>query len=213
MMALKAGRSALRLVPSYTCTLRHRVDSAPALLQRVASSFSTGARTNQEAVAHETSASPAGTSVHTPKVSTAPKSRPKAHTGRTTSKPRTKKADSTTTPKAAKPKAAAKQPKKTVRVKAKKPAKKVLTEEQKVAKKEEAQKQKARDHIRELKQTALTKPKALPQTAWTLINSEMSKESKSIAGAGAHSDRYNNLSTGEREVSPSPPSSFFCKKY
>ncbi|KAI9878992.1 MAG: hypothetical protein M1830_009921 [Pleopsidium flavum] len=131
---------------------------------------------------------------------TKPASRPKAHTGRTTTKPRKKaattaKSAATKEPAAVKakptPKVTAKaipkskpkpKPKSKSKVKAKaKPPptrrlKKAPTPEQAT----KAALQKERAHVRELKNIALTKPKLLPATAYLVLCSEVSK-----AGHGA----------------------------
>lgn len=151
-----------------------------------------------------------------------PASRPKAHTGRTTSKPR-KKATTTTKPAASKtastanatpkPKAGPKpkartsakaKPKTKAKAKSKaKPkvrVKKVLTAER-VAK---ATAKKEKGRIQELKQKILTVPKELPRTAYAVVLTEMSKTSHSLCGKEAAA-KYKSLTPEELEVTSHPP--------
>ena len=151
---------------------------------------------------------------------TRPASRPKAHTGRTTSSPRVKKPKATekageiqTTAKVTKPKAPTKtktasKTKAATKVKAKpkaksrtKPkakvrAKKPVTEEQKAA----AALKKQSAHVRELKKLALSPPKLKPNSAWLVLTSEMAKERKRIAAKEA-AEKYKSLVPEEKEVS------------
>ena len=134
-------------------------------------------------------------------------SRPKAHTGRTTStRPRKTSGQGA---KAKPAKKAASKPRKRAKTKAKAKAKakprakprrrvrKELTPEQK-----EAAAAKAKNAtIRELKNTALKAPKKLPDTVYTVISAEKSKEAKGLAAKEA-SVKYRQLLPEEREVRP-----------
>ena len=146
-------------------------------------------------------------------------SRPKAHTGRTTSAPK-KKATTTkaTTPKSpskpktsatkktkgsSKPRTKAKSTKaRTRKAKAKsKPKKKALTVEQKEARK----KKQAADKLKELKAIALVPPKGQPSTAWMVISSETHKDQRTAPGgenssAKAASAKYRAFTPEQREV-------------
>jgi hypothetical protein len=107
-------------------------------------------------------------------------SRPKAHTGRSTSprKTSTTKKRTTKTKTAAKPKP-----------KPKKKVKKPLSPEDK-------QKQ----EVRKLKKEILKPPKELPATAWTVLFAEQSKGVPGRIDAAAAAAKYRNLSASEREV-------------
>jgi hypothetical protein len=108
-------------------------------------------------------------------------SRPKAHTGRSTSPLKTSTTKKRTT-KTTKIKTIAKP-------KPKKKAKKTLTPEEK-------QKQ----EIRKLKKEILTPPKDLPATAWTVLFTEQAKDVPGRVDATAAAAKYRNLSPSEREV-------------
>lgn len=135
-------------------------------------------------------------------------SRPKAHTGRTTSTPRKKKApasvgDGETTEPKPEAKAKAKgtaeakaKPKTKAKAKAKPKAKRAVTEEAKAI----AAERKQVKHLRELKRTALRAPKKLPESVYSLVATELAREAKGIAGAAA-STKYKSLSPHEMEVS------------
>lgn len=146
-----------------------------------------------------------------------PVSRPKAHTGRTTStrKPRAAaapkvasktKAPSKKTPSTAKKpraKKAAVKPKTKAKAKAKpKPKKKVrkpLTEKQLSL----ATAKKKRSDLKALKEIALAIPHGKPYTAWTVFFAEQVK-GKSVGAQNIAKDasaEYRNLSTERREVS------------
>ena len=149
---------------------------------------------------------------------TKPVSRPKAHTGRTTStrKPRAApksvkpKATSTAKPKAktatkatkAKPKAKTRAKRKAKpKVKAKK-GKKVLTEKQKLAQAD----RKKKDAVKALKEKALQVPKPLSATAYQVLFGEQMRALKGngVAPGGnakGISEQYKSLSTEQREVS------------
>ena len=141
---------------------------------------------------------------------TRPASRPKAHTGRTTSSPRAKKpkatgetAEKQTTARVTKPKKTASKTKAVTKPKAKPKAKakakvrakKPVTEEEKATVSQREQ----RAHIRELKTLALSPPKAKPDTVWTVVASEMSKERKGLATKEAVG-KYRGLIPAELEV-------------
>ena len=149
----------------------------------------------------------------------APVSRPKAHTGRTTStrKPRaaaapkpagktkapSKKTKTTTTTKKPRRKKAAAKSKTKARTKAKpKPKKKVrkpLTEKQLSL----AAAKKKRSDLKALKEIALAIPHGKPSTAWSVFFAEQVK-GKSVAVQNLAKDAsagYRNLSTERREVS------------
>ncbi|MCJ1364063.1 hypothetical protein MMC16_003172 [Acarospora aff. strigata] len=145
-------------------------------------------------------------------LATKPASRPKGHTGRTTSKPR-KKAPTTTTSAASKKSPAAKgkattkakprattkakpraKPKAKPRATPKVRAKKALTPEQKT--KAAAQKDRAR--IRELRKTALEPPKLLPASAYKVVLTELSKPGQGIKGKEA-AEKYKALTPTELE--------------
>lgn len=153
---------------------------------------------------------------------TKPASRPKAHTGRTTSKPR-KKATTTTKPAAskttstskakAKPKPGKKpeartaakakaktKPKAKSKAKPKVRVKKPSTAEE-VAK---ATAKKERARIQELKQKTLTVPKELPRTAYAVVLTEIAKASHSLCGKEAAA-KYKSLTPEELEVTSHPP--------
>ena len=146
-----------------------------------------------------------------------PVSRPKAHTGRTTStrKPRaaaapkvaskTKAPSKKTTSTAKKPrtrKAAAKpktKPRTKAKPKPKKKAKKPLTEKQLSL----AAAKKKRSDLKALKEIALPIPHGKPSTAWTVFFTEQVK-GKSVVARNVAKDasaEYRNLSTERREVS------------
>jgi len=144
---------------------------------------------------------------------TKPASRPKAHTGRTTSNPR-KKATTTTKSVATKkpsavkakpkpkPKATAKpktKPKPKAKPKAKPPPnrrlKKALTDKQ--ATKAALQKERAR--TLELKTIALTTPKLLPASAYLVLSSEITKAGHGILGKET-SAKYKELTAEQLEV-------------
>lgn len=154
---------------------------------------------------------------------TNPASRPKAHTGRTTSKPR-KKATTTTKPAASKtsstvkakpgPKPGSKRdtkskslrkarttakakPKTRAKSKAKPKVrvKRILTADQ-VAK---ASAKKERARITELKAKSLTPPKLLPATAYLVVNAEIAKASHGVKAKEA-SAKYKSLRPEELEV-------------
>ena len=166
------------------------------------------------------------TSIASRTYATRPVSRPKAHTGRTTSTRKTPTTSATkaakvpkaktTTPKAlpkakskAKPRARAK-PKTKSKTKSKKKAKakskakpkpkkrKVLTEKQKEQKAIRAQ----RDKIAELKETALTPPHGTPWTAWTVFVDEMTKRENLgvIKAVKEASPKFKQLSPEQLEV-------------
>ena len=148
---------------------------------------------------------------------TRPASRPKAHTGRTTSSARVRKPKTTTTTaletgeddrtqtskskskratgntkaQATKSKAKAKTAKPKAIVKVKKP----LTEERKLV---QAAQEKRR-HVKELKKLALSPPKDLPRTPYLVINAEMSNAQHTIAGKEA-AEKFRNLIPEELEV-------------
>lgn len=148
---------------------------------------------------------------------TQPVSRPKAHTGRTTSTRKTKAAPKATQSTAsttkrtatsknsrakakAKPAAKKKAKPKKKPVKAKTRGRRPLTEKQKVA---AANRKKSAD-IRSLREKALKAPKQLPQTAFLVVSSELSKGQKgdvtnNARDAGA---QYRSLSIERREVGP-----------
>ncbi len=157
-----------------------------------------------------------------------PVSRPKAHTGRTTTSPRKKAAPKTVAPKTAAPKtaapktavsktAAAKKPaaaKKSTKPKPKpkakakkatakpkpKPKRKVLTEKQKA----KLDTDKERAGLQMLKELALSPPKRLPSTSWTVFSAEAIREgdsSKGISGpVKAAALQYRNLTPEQLEV-------------
>ena len=150
---------------------------------------------------------------------TRPASRPKAHTGRTTTSPRVRKpkaietaatgTENNGTPKTTKfksrgatgkakvqvkkpkSKAKAKPPKTKQTVRTKKP----LTEERIAAQAV----QEKRKHIRELKLLALSPPKGPPATPFLIISMELSKEKHAIAGKEA-AEKFKNLIPEELEV-------------
>lgn len=202
-----------RLHPAATCTLKHRVESIaiPALCRRVSAPYSTEASV--------TSSQPVQIDIAIPSPQRArkskPVSRPKAHTGRTTSSPRKKKpkavteiAEGSSEPtanKIAKPRAksspkskAAKKPK--AKPAPKRKEKKPLTEGQKSAATTKAK----RTHIQELKKIVLTPPKKLPATAYQVIQAEVAKEGKTTVPiiARTSSEKYKNLIPEELEVIP-----------
>ena len=146
-----------------------------------------------------------------------PVSRPKAHTGRTTSTRKPKAAaapkpaiktrapakKSTTTAKKPATKKAVRRPKRRTKAKAKpkpkKKVKKVLTEKQKagvIAKKK-------RSDLKALKEIALTVPAGKPATAWIVFFTEHVKQKTDTIPKTAQtaSAEYKNLSTERREVS------------
>ena len=147
---------------------------------------------------------------------TRPVSRPKAHTGRTTSTRKTPTTSVTkaakvpqpkkTTPKSipktnskAKPRAKLKTKKKAKAKPKAKPKRKVLTEKQKGEKAAKAR----RDKIAELKKTALTVPATAPQTAWMVLFGEtLKKGSLAPATAKEASVRFKQLSPEQLEVRP-----------
>ena len=151
---------------------------------------------------------------------TKPVSRPKAHTGRTTSAPRQKAAStaqdkptkSTTRRKSSgkaksksKPRTKAKSTKARTRAKAKpKPKRKILTEKQKAA----LAKKKELTHLKLLKTTALQPPSGSPTTTWQVVLSEATKAQKgNKVGSSAKeaSAKFRSLTREELEVSASSP--------
>ena len=118
----------------------------------------------------------------------APASKPKAHTGRTTTR---KKASSTKKAAPKKKRTARKVAKKIVKKASKPRVKKVLSDEEK---------QKLK--IRELRAKALTTPHGLPATAWAVLVSEITKKSSNVvSGVKEAAVKYKNLLPEEREVS------------
>lgn len=156
-----------------------------------------------------------------------PVSRPKAHTGRTTStrKPKPAAAPETATTTVArkttatkkkpvakktgpgKPKSKAKPKTKTktktktkAKPKPKKKVKKVLTEKQEAT----VAAKKKRSDVKALKEIALTPPKLKPYTAYQVVFAEHNQNRTAPASknvASASSDAYKSLSTERREVS------------
>ena len=151
---------------------------------------------------------------------TRPVSRPKQHTGRTTSTrktpttsatkaakvPRPKKATAKSTPKAkskAKPK-----PRKKAKGRSKskpkpKSKRKILTEKQKQQKATKVQK----DKIASLKEAALQPPVGTPRTAWSVLLVETVKTQRSGSGRAPNaskeaSQKFKSLSPEELEASP-----------
>lgn len=156
-------------------------------------------------------------------------SRPKAHTGRTTSAPRKKAATTKaltsgstaagTEPAAKKPaakKPAAKKPtaKKKARRGPKKSKSRTRAKSTKAPKKpakakkskltpEQEKEQKRRSEIKNLKAKALTPPKGLPSTAYIVFNTEKYKNTRTRIDQGAAKEcsaQYRSFSPEEREV-------------
>ncbi|MCJ1380489.1 hypothetical protein MMC17_003594 [Xylographa soralifera] len=150
---------------------------------------------------------------------TRPASRPKAHTGRTTTSPRGRKPKATTTAVAgkgkdgtaqttkskiqrpmgkakvqAKPKPKSKAKAKSAKTKPTVRTKKPLTEERVAAQAA----QEKRKHIRELKLLALSPPKGPPTTPFLIISMELSREKHTIAGKEA-AEKFKNLIPEELE--------------
>ena len=142
-------------------------------------------------------------------------SRPKAHTGRTTSPTRTRKAatalPSTSTSSTEKSDAKPKSSKtKKVQAKSGRKPKRELSENGKIR----AEKRKKTELRQELKKIALSPPKKLPESVWSIVMQELVPGAKGLVTKEA-SSKYKSLSTAELEVSEeirvtnhrSPPSS------
>ncbi|KAL9121728.1 MAG: hypothetical protein Q9187_001709 [Circinaria calcarea] len=224
-MIARAGRVLVRLYPTATYTVKHRVASIaiPTVCQRVSAAYSTEASVSPSQPVQVDIAIPAPQRAHKSK----PVSRPKAHTGRTTSSPRKTKPKTVTktteglpdtaAKKVAKPRAkASPKPKATKKTKVKKPkakepaakepkvkpapkrrGRKALTEEQKSAAAAKAK----REQIKELKKTALKPPKGLMTTAFQVVLAEQIKEGKTDLPTSAKiaSEKYKNLIPEELE--------------
>ena len=218
-MLFNFGQRAIRLSSLSSHTNNHRVDSVPLLCLRVAA---TG-------IGHYTPSCITIKSLQR-SFATKPVSRPKAHTGRTTSSPRkakvTTKSKSIETSsdnviqKKAKPTAQAtakstrkpkSKPKPKTKAKAKaktkaKPrklrvSKKPQTEEEKAAAVERARRLK----IRLLKKVALKQPVTTFKTGWGALVTEMLRGDTSIPLGSRMKEaaqRYKSLTPEEREVSP-----------
>ncbi|MCJ1403286.1 hypothetical protein MMC11_006509 [Xylographa trunciseda] len=150
---------------------------------------------------------------------TRPASRPKAHTGRTTTSPRVRKPKPTTTAavgtiedstaQSTKTKSSRSTGKAKVqatsktksRAKAKKAKPKPIVKTKKPLTEKDIAAQAAqekRKHVKELKILALNPPRGLPTTPFRIINDEMCKEKHSIASKEA-SEKYKNLIPEELE--------------
>ncbi|KAL8728809.1 MAG: hypothetical protein Q9181_005213 [Wetmoreana brouardii] len=146
-------------------------------------------------------------------------SRPKAHTGRTTSAPRKKAAATTneattsapakpakkSAAKKAKPKSKSKPRTKAKSTKARKKSKKAKAAPTKKKRNAQTPEQKSRLAIKELKVKALTPPKKLPYTAFAVLLAEKTKEDRRPVGKGAESvtkdcgTKYRSFTPEERE--------------
>ena len=205
-MISSASRSLLGLSQlRATCLGRCRVESTQSSIERVSASYLTSTRPHF---------SPTGNGVIPIALAirrhnaTKAVSRPKAHTGRTTTSPRKAKTTSTTgtttskndtgteevvvekaKPKA-KPKAKSKAKRK-AKPKPKRKPKKKLTEEQK-----------GKLEIKRLKEIALINPKELPATAFMVLSQEHLKDSKKPLGGQVReaAAEYRDLSVELREV-------------
>ena len=151
---------------------------------------------------------------------TRPASRPKAHTGRTTTSPRVRKpkaattgaagtgnngtvrSTKTTTQPAAKKAKVQVKPKSKSKAKAKSPKTKPIARTKEPLSEELVAAQAAqekRKHIRELRLLALSPPKGPPMTPFLIISMELSKEKRGIAGKEA-AEKFKNLIPEELEV-------------
>ena len=213
-MVSRSGQTLFRLASSNPASLsRYRVERLPFIFQRVLAPYSTQQTSSplSSVAQNKSRLSIAHRSYAT--TTEKPVSRPKAHTGRTTSKPRktTSKGTQTkitgevkkaTKPKTTEPKA---KPKARKATKAAKPKRKATrtprtrTPEQVEDAKNGKAVERYKNQIKKLKEKALKPPHGLPSTAFIVISSELSKNVKGIAGKDA-SARYKTLSAEELEV-------------
>jgi hypothetical protein len=216
-MSYGAGRSVIRLRVGGVHTISSRTGPFLSAFQRVSYPNCSSPDPSKHASQNSTSLQPQGYRTY----ATRPASRPKAHTGRTTSTTRVKKptkaeADvgvtvdvKATTGKATKVKAKPKpKPKKKTAVKAKakrpvkakaktaKKPKKPLTEEAKAAAKVKAD----RAQIRVLKKIALKAPHKKPTSVWNVLCQEYKGTGKSPIGSPEAKEKYRNLIPEETEV-------------
>ncbi|MCJ1336039.1 hypothetical protein MMC09_001314 [Bachmanniomyces sp. S44760] len=212
-MVSRSGQTLFRLASSNPASLsRYRVERLPFIFQRVLAPYSTQQTSSplSSVAQNKSRLSIAHRSYAT--TTEKPVSRPKAHTGRTTSKPRktTSKGTQTkitgevkkaTKPKTTEPKA---KPKARKATKAAKPKRKATrtprtrTPEQVEDAKNGKAVERYKNQIKKLKEKALKPPHGLPSTAFIVISSELSKNVKGIAGKDA-SARYKTLSAEELE--------------
>jgi hypothetical protein len=202
-MVFQVGRSTVRLFSSSSAAASYRLFSVP-LLQRVSAAYNSiaGAVGEAPSITHV-----AG---HVRAFATRPASRPKAHTGRTTTTPRKAKAKATTEATAAKtnagtaPKAksslrskAKAKPKAKAKAKAKAKSKKVRKPSEKAIALAAARAVSAKK--RDLKLLALKKPTELPATPFLVINQELSKDAHGLRVKEA-SAKFKALQPAELEV-------------
>ena len=223
MTVYQAGSKVVRsiFVPCYTATIR--VSPLLSKLQRVSVAQNTCNSRNSPLQFRPSSASHIASGRT---FATRPASRPKAHTGRTTTSPRVRKPKATTTAVAgtgndataqttepkirrstanakvqakAKSKSKAK-PKSKARAKPPKPKPTVRAKKPLTEERIAAQAaQVKRKHLRELRLLALSPPKGPPATPFLVISMELSKEKHTIAGKEA-AEKLKNLIPEELEV-------------
>lgn len=183
-MIARAGRTLVRLYPTATCTIRHRVASIaiPTLCQRVSAAYSTEASVSPSQPVQVEIAVPAPQRARKSK----PVSRPKAHTGRTTSSPRTKKPKTVTKTTEGSPDTAVK---KVAEPRAKASPKPKATKKPKV-KKPKVKKPKARKPA--AKKPAAKKPKVKPAPK-RKVKKPLTEEQKSAAAAKAKKEHIKEL--------------------
>lgn len=198
-MVFQVGRSTVRLFSSSSAAASYRLFSVP-LLQRVSAAYNSiaGAVGEAPSITHV-----AG---HVRAFATRPASRPKAHTGRTTTTPRKAKAKATTEATAAKTNVGtALKAKSSLRSKAKaKPKAKAKAKSKKVRKPSEkaialAAARAVSAKTRDLKLLALKKPTELPATPFLVINQELSKDAHGLRVKEA-SAKFKALQPAELEV-------------
>ena len=225
-MSLQFGRCALRFYPLSSYPIKCRVDFRPVVFQRVVAAYHV--ETGEQQLPKYGQPFPEAYIGARRNYATRPASRPKAHTGRTTSSPRKKKSSATVAPDSgstktvavktrkpkattgakAKPKAKTKakpkaKPKAKTKAKAKaKPARKVKTAKKELTEEQLAKVEKTAQSrkIRELKKVALRTPKLLPATAYIVVASELAKGTHALEGKAA-AEKYRNLVPEELEVS------------
>ena len=214
-MIVPTGRSLFRLSTNSPCRT-YTVDARYLALQRVSAIFAALSTSSRPIPSQSTSSIPSYRRYET--TTTKAVSRPKAHTGRTTSttkkstakKPATTKVKETTTVKktAAKPKAKSKsktepKTKSKAKSKAKKPVKRNVKRK---TKKSPTEKEAKNKKIRELKVKALKLPKQQPATSWLVYWINYIKENKKPDGlaigglAKEASAKFKNIIPEEREV-------------